>query len=465
MKSLLRFSSISSVTFNYTWLMNHQLNSAGVNNQLFQYVPQAGTVSYGTADVDNALTTETANSGSASFTYDGNHNLTYDGYNTLSYDVENRLIAAENAAWGTSTYLYDPLDERKQKVVGADTAMPVATDFVLAGGEEIADYYETSATWRLTVRGAGGLPLAAVVPAAGGGSEEIVYVHHDRKGSTVARTVPGGTGPSDTYTYSDYGAPQSGSWLAYRYAGYRYDSETGLYYMPARSYSPTLGRFMQADPSGFGGGLNLYAYAGNDPVNQEDSTGLSPDGGGITITLSLSIASPFMAVLGVPQITISATSCSCLSLDNQATFYDATAATPAQVQAFLSSYPGVPATWDGAEAARAFSAADINPGLAVGILGAETSLAPSNSRNVTDPFSSGGSEFHSSMMQGLRVIAKIESASYTYNHPLANLTNGNNSLRGRGRSGQQYDTTQTAQWTKNVNSFYRKFIQFIGGCR
>ena len=32
----------------------------------------------------------------------------------------------------------------------------VATDFVLAGGEEIADYYETSATWRLTVRGADG---------------------------------------------------------------------------------------------------------------------------------------------------------------------------------------------------------------------------------------------------------------------------------------------------------------------
>ena len=35
--------SNSSVTFNYAWLMNHQLNSAGVNNPLFQYVPQAGT--------------------------------------------------------------------------------------------------------------------------------------------------------------------------------------------------------------------------------------------------------------------------------------------------------------------------------------------------------------------------------------------------------------------------------------
>jgi RHS repeat-associated protein len=203
------------------------------------------------------------------------------------------MVQAENGAWGASSYLYDPLGERKQKVVGVNTAMPVATDFVLAGGEEIADYYESSATWRLTVRGAGGLPLVTVVPAAGGSSEEIVYVHHDMKGSTVALTVPGGFGPAESYTYSDYGQPQSGSWLAYQYAGYRYDGETGLYYMPARSYSPALGRFLQADPSGFGGGFNLYAYAGNDPVNLTDSTGQSPDGGGYTVTLSESVAGFF----------------------------------------------------------------------------------------------------------------------------------------------------------------------------
>jgi RHS repeat-associated protein len=295
--------SNSSVTFNYTWLMNHQLNSAGVNNPLFQYVPQAGTVSYGTANADNGLTTV----GGASMTYDGNENLTYDGTNTLSYDVENRMVQAENGAWGASTYLYDPLGQRRQKVVGANSAMPVATDFVLAGGEEIADYYETSATWRLTVRGAGGLPLAAVVPAAGGAGEEIVYVHHDAKGSTVALTVPGGSGPAESYTYSDYNQPQSGTWLAYQYAGYRYDGETGLYYMPARYYSPALGRFLQADPSGFAGGLNLYAYAENDPVNQADSTGMSPDGGGYTVTLSESVATPFMSVLGISSITVSAT--------------------------------------------------------------------------------------------------------------------------------------------------------------
>jgi RHS repeat-associated protein len=289
----------NSATFSYTWLMNHQLNSAGVNNPLFQYVPQAGTVSYGAADVDNGLSTMTASTGSATMTYDGNHNLSFDGYNTLSYDVENRMVQAENATWcpATSpcTYLYDPLGERKQKTVSG-----FATDFVLAGGEEVADYYEASATWRLMVRGAGGLPLVTVVPAAGGGSEEIVYVHHDVKGSTVALTVPGSTGPAESYTYSDYGAPQSGSWLAYQYAGYRYDSETGLYYTPARYYSPALGRFLQSDPAGFQGGTNLYAYAGNDPVNLIDPVGLTPDGGEIiTAVASGTFSTWFMRALGV----------------------------------------------------------------------------------------------------------------------------------------------------------------------
>ena len=62
------------------------------------------------------------------------------------------MIQASNAAWRGSanpcTYLYDPLGQRKQKTVAG-----VTTQFVLAAGEEIGDYY-ASATWRLTVRGA-----------------------------------------------------------------------------------------------------------------------------------------------------------------------------------------------------------------------------------------------------------------------------------------------------------------------
>src|SRR4029077_8725336 len=52
-----------------------------------------------------------------------------------------------------------------------------------------------------------------------------------------------------------------------------YDQETGLYHMGERYYDPGLGRWLSEDPAGIAGGLNLYAYVGNDPVNGLDPSG------------------------------------------------------------------------------------------------------------------------------------------------------------------------------------------------
>jgi RHS repeat-associated protein len=49
---------------------------------------------------------------------------------------------------------------------------------------------------------------------------------------------------------------------------------SGLMYRRNRYYDPQKGRFTQEDPIGLAGGLNLYGFAGGDPVNFEDPFGL-----------------------------------------------------------------------------------------------------------------------------------------------------------------------------------------------
>ncbi len=52
----------------------------------------------------------------------------------------------------------------------------------------------------------------------------------------------------------------------------------GLDYLYQRYYDPSIGRFISRDPIGWAGGLNLYGYCENDPVNSVDPLGLAPKG-------------------------------------------------------------------------------------------------------------------------------------------------------------------------------------------
>lgn len=61
-----------------------------------------------------------------------------------------------------------------------------------------------------------------------------------------------------------------------KYAGQEFDAETNLYYDRARYYDPQLARFISEDPIGLLGGINQYAYADDDPINNADPTGLDP---------------------------------------------------------------------------------------------------------------------------------------------------------------------------------------------
>jgi RHS repeat-associated protein len=61
------------------------------------------------------------------------------------------------------------------------------------------------------------------------------------------------------------------------YTGQMRLPDIGLMHYKARVYSPRYGRFLQNDPIGYAGGLNLYAYGENDPINLRDPSGLKSD--------------------------------------------------------------------------------------------------------------------------------------------------------------------------------------------
>jgi RHS repeat-associated protein len=68
----------------------------------------------------------------------------------------------------------------------------------------------------------------------------------------------------------------------FRYRGYYFDLETGLYYLNSRYYDSTVGRFINVDglvsASSTLLGTNMYAYCENNPVNYQDSTGFFLEG-------------------------------------------------------------------------------------------------------------------------------------------------------------------------------------------
>lgn len=101
---------------------------------------------------------------------------------------------------------------------------------------------------------------------------------YDAFGNT---TIYSGSGADGTWFTSDDTVkltPGSAYGNPYMFTARRMDAQTGLYYYRARMYNPKTGRFLQPDPIGYGDGMNMYTYCGNNPVNFVDPLGLSKEG-------------------------------------------------------------------------------------------------------------------------------------------------------------------------------------------
>ena len=258
----------------------------------------------------NEITQRTVGTGSqVVFQYDGhttpttgNGNLTSDSTLIYAYDAFNRLIQVNRVSDGLviGAYVYDAMNRRVRKTItngGLSGNIPDgSTDYIYLGNQVMEERGSSNAATRQYVWGnyldecvqlttfvAMGsqnlepgsyyllqdLLYRAVALTDSSGTIAEAY-DTDAYGNTLIFTAPGADGNwwGDYAVQSGYGANEI------IYCGYRYDPESDLYYVRNRTYNPALGRWIQRDPIGYSGGINLYEYVNGRAVVSQDPAGL-----------------------------------------------------------------------------------------------------------------------------------------------------------------------------------------------
>jgi RHS repeat-associated protein len=103
------------------------------------------------------------------------------------------------------------------------------------------------------------------------------YTYHADGLGSITAIVDTTRNVVERYSYDTYGKPtqQTGFRNSFTYTGREWDKETGLYYYRARYYDPMDGRFIGKDPISYMGGINVFAYVQNNPINWIDPFGLA----------------------------------------------------------------------------------------------------------------------------------------------------------------------------------------------
>lgn len=275
-------SSLPSNT-KYTYDALYRLTSVTNGGQTVQYnydavgnrvkaTSAAQSAFYTYDDADEMLT-----GGGNAFGYDGNGSmiskLTPVGSTAYSWNSARSLVSVSGNN-GTVQYDYDADGNRLSQQSTAGTYNYV-TDPARVPSAVIS---EQGPDGPLTYQY--GLSLIGLNSASG-----TQYTGIDGIGS-IANVVSSSGALKVNYAYDPWGRLQTpvdplGTKEKYKWAGEAFDNATGLYYLRARYYDPTTGRFLSQDPvegsAASPWDRNRYVYARNNPLRFRDPNGLSAE--------------------------------------------------------------------------------------------------------------------------------------------------------------------------------------------
>jgi RHS repeat-associated protein len=222
--------------------------------------------------------------------YDDDGNLEGDGTLEYFWDAENRLILVTDGTNTIAEYAYDYLGRRITKTIGSDEIRVYCYDGWNLIAEYLVDRVNDPEIWGeyyfeefLDATYTWGLDLSGSLQGAGGVGGLLAageyYPTFDGNGN-VSEYLNGSGVPVAHYEFDPFGnllSRTSGTdSFNFRFSTKYHDGETGFYYYGYRYYDPLTGRWPSRDPIEEDGGVNLYAFVGNDGVGRWDAFGLLP---------------------------------------------------------------------------------------------------------------------------------------------------------------------------------------------
>jgi RHS repeat-associated protein len=224
----------------------------------------------------------------------------------LSYTAKNQLFFSltPTSSLGTYDYNWHWYDGSGLRVITqvwsqaqngwnaliAPTATTGIRNYYVYDGSDVAlTLVKSGGSWWVRSRYlSGGLddPIAGRFSETASSTQQNLGLVNDRQGTTLAAMKPDGTQEIRVWWFSKNPFGMSDQFTG---SGNQINTETGFggasapntnggfVYLRNRWYDPSTGRFLTQDPIGLAGGVNLYSYAGNNPVGFTDPFGLCPE--------------------------------------------------------------------------------------------------------------------------------------------------------------------------------------------